>query len=411
MNASQAPATPSPAVARSIADISAFDRYQKARFFPALDGLRCVSILGVISFHAGVPYRTFFGQYGGLGVQFFFVISGFLITTLLLRERRDTNDVSLTKFYLRRTLRIFPLYYSVLAIYCIATLGHDRGTREGQEFFHRLPIFITYTSNWFILNGQGHFALSWSLATEEQFYLFWPAIVTFLSRKPWVPLASILAIAAADLALEISFNSGLIHASPVSAQILTSISTPICFGCVLAYLLHWKKSFDVIYPIVSHPISALVALAVAMTMSLFTPTGNANAFTLFITAMAIVGCVIVATCVVGTGGILKPILTNKAVRHIGVISYGMYLIHQLCLKSTDKLVDRFLPTVGGPMMGPMMHFFIGTSVTILIASLSYHYYESIFLRLKERWAKRPEKPATLLSPAAPAHEPVAGEPA
>src|SRR5689334_7860712 len=136
----------------------AYQRYQQSRFFPALDGLRCVSILGVIAFHSGLTNPSFFGRNGGLGVEFFFVISGFLITTLLLRERSDTGFISLKKFYIRRSLRIFPMYFTVLALYCVATLATDRHTPEGREFFHRLPIFFSFTSNWFIPRD-GHFAL------------------------------------------------------------------------------------------------------------------------------------------------------------------------------------------------------------------------------------------------------------
>jgi len=112
--------------------------YQRSRFFPALDGLRCVSILGVIAFHSGLTNPSFFGRNGGLGVEFFFVISGFLITTLLLREQSDTGEISLKKFYIRRSLRIFPMYFTVLGLYCLATLATDRHTEEGRVFFHRL---------------------------------------------------------------------------------------------------------------------------------------------------------------------------------------------------------------------------------------------------------------------------------
>src|SRR5262245_32214375 len=92
--------------------------------FGALDGLRCISILAVIWAHGpGQRATLFLLRSGALGVDLFFVISGFLITTLLLRERRSTGSVSLARFYARRSLRIFPLYYAVLAIYTIAVLA------------------------------------------------------------------------------------------------------------------------------------------------------------------------------------------------------------------------------------------------------------------------------------------------
>src|SRR5438874_13781643 len=90
--------------------------YLRTKYFGSLDGLRCLSILMVIGFHCNLTCTSFFhtGQYG---VSLFFVISGFLITTLLLREQKSSGTISLKNFYIRRTLRIFPLYYATLFIY------------------------------------------------------------------------------------------------------------------------------------------------------------------------------------------------------------------------------------------------------------------------------------------------------
>ena len=111
------------------------------------------------------------------GVSLFFVVSGFLITTLLPRERSATGNISLKSFYLRRTLRIFLVYYSILGLYVILVL--ERHTEPGAQFWYNLPFFATYTSNWFVPANSDRifFLFAWSLATEEQFYLFWPWII------------------------------------------------------------------------------------------------------------------------------------------------------------------------------------------------------------------------------------------
>jgi hypothetical protein len=150
------------------------------RYFPLLDGLRCLAILGVVWYHAAAPsYASGPLSRGFEGVSLFFVISGFLITTLLLREQSETGDISLRSFYLRRTLRIFPVYYGVLAFYALLVFLQERHSTAGAQFWHNLPFFMTYTSDWFVNADSDRviFLFSWSLATEEQFYLFWPWII------------------------------------------------------------------------------------------------------------------------------------------------------------------------------------------------------------------------------------------
>jgi hypothetical protein len=118
--------------ARSSHDaMASYERVQKTRFFPSMDGLRCLSILAVLAFHCQIPVPGYLGQAGFLGVRLFFVISGLLITTLLLRERDSNGVISLKSFYIRRTLRIFPLYYAVLALFALSVLAFDRHTPEG----------------------------------------------------------------------------------------------------------------------------------------------------------------------------------------------------------------------------------------------------------------------------------------
>ena len=165
----------------------AHERYLGARYFAALDGLRCLSILWVIGFHAQLTnpllHRIF--RRGDWGVGLFFAISGFLITTLLLRERTATGTIALGKFYARRTLRIFPLYYAAIVLYSLLVWRFEHGPEKG-EFFRHLPFFMTYSSNWFVDRFAADrviFAFSWTLATEEQFYLLWPSIIRF-SRRP-----------------------------------------------------------------------------------------------------------------------------------------------------------------------------------------------------------------------------------
>ena len=159
-----------------------YEAFTATAWFSGLDGLRAFSVVAVLWYHLAGEHDLALLNHGNQGVQLFFAISGFLVTTLLLRERRRTGTISLRSFYLRRTLRIFPLYYAVLATYALLVFATLRGTPKGAEFWQHLPAFATYTSNWFVSAdaGTGHgvtFYFAWSLATEEQFYLVWPPLL------------------------------------------------------------------------------------------------------------------------------------------------------------------------------------------------------------------------------------------
>jgi peptidoglycan/LPS O-acetylase OafA/YrhL len=127
----------------------AHEEFLRTRIFPGLDGLRCLSIVLVVAYHVSGMHSGFLGR-GYLGVALFFSISGFLITSLLLRERESHGHISLARFYGRRSLRIFPLYYAVLAAYVVLTLVFEKGAEERADFFANLPAFLSYTSNWFV---------------------------------------------------------------------------------------------------------------------------------------------------------------------------------------------------------------------------------------------------------------------
>ena len=124
-----------------------FERFCAIQRFGALDGLRALSVTAVVWHHtSGMPGPAIFTK-GYLGVDFFFAISGFLITTLLVREQNATSRISLGKFYARRCLRIFPLYYVTLLLYVVLVALTQHNSAEGKDFFRHLPAFATYTSN------------------------------------------------------------------------------------------------------------------------------------------------------------------------------------------------------------------------------------------------------------------------
>jgi peptidoglycan/LPS O-acetylase OafA/YrhL len=341
------------------------------KYFGALDGLRALSIVMVIGFHCGLTDTSVF-KWGQYGVSLFFVISGFLITTLLLRERDTAGQISLKNFYIRRTLRIFPLYYAAILIYTALVIALEHGPERGA-FFRNLPFYFTYTSNWFVDKDAGPrviFAFSWSLATEEQFYLIWPGIVRF-ARRWWIPLAIILSAACCDMFFEAGIDRGWVGFGPTSNRILTSIATPICLGCGLAYLLHSPRGFGAARLILARKIAAPLALV-----------GLALAYHFYLVPLMLACMVLlVGACCIRSDNGLWWMLANPVVRYIGTISYGLYLLHMLAMNATRKIRSEH----------DWIFLLIAFAISIALASASYWMFELPFLRLKNRFKRAESK--------------------
>jgi len=159
--------------------------FQKARVFSGLDGLRFLSITAVVWHHAVTDSAWFApGHYGFLGVDLFFVISGFLIVSLLLREKDKTNTISLKKFYIRRSLRIFPIYYGFILLLAAGYYFGSPNSDFGRGFLSELPLYIFYLANFAPVT----FSIVWSLATEEQFYLVCPFLEKYLGKMIYLVL-------------------------------------------------------------------------------------------------------------------------------------------------------------------------------------------------------------------------------
>jgi peptidoglycan/LPS O-acetylase OafA/YrhL len=350
------------------------DTFQHTRHFPSLDGLRALGVLAVIWHHVVNPS----GPWGFFGVSLFFGLSGFLITTLLLRERADVGYVSLGNFYMRRALRIFPLYYAVLAAYTVLVLVTEPRSGPGQQFFGHLPYFLTYTSNWFVdphPRSRVIFYFAWSLATEEQFYLLWPSVVRF-GRRWQQPVVFMTLLLLIDQAAEWYSARTPASAHVLPLRIATSVAAPICLGCLAAYATDRPGSF--------RPIAASLGRkwASLLLMFLLLPAVALGA-PLLLTHLLLV--LLVVSCCVQPAHLLSPLLANRMVRYIGSISYGMYLMHMLAFNATRRL----LPV---NWQSPAVTYIAVVMVTVLVAGVSFRTYERWFLGLKDRYRADSARP-------------------
>ncbi|HVG64266.1 MAG TPA: acyltransferase [Hyalangium sp.] len=362
----------------------AHQEFLRTRIFPGLDGLRCLSIVLVVAHHVSGVHHGFLGR-GYLGVSLFFAISGFLITTLLLREREAHGHISLARFYGRRSLRIFPLYYAVLAVYVGLVLFAEQDAQRKAAFFENLPAFLTYTSNWFVPqvpNTSIIFYFAWSLATEEQFYLLWPGVMRLAHR--WGAVLFMTGLLVISLWAPWAVETGRLDDTLLSVRILASFAPPICMGCLAAYALHSPRGFAWLYRVLGYtwmpPLLLVLVLAAVATES--TPIGLTS---VVMTALVVSSCI-------RTGHLLMPVLTLQPIRYVGMISYGIYLLHMIAWNAVRRAV-------------PGQHFTVNLVLTLglsmLLAGLSYRYFESWFLRLKERLAAGPS-PAKASHRASPA---------
>lgn len=354
-----------------------FQAFVQTKTFGSLDGLRAFSIAAVVWHHTAARFfhDVPLFQMGNKGVNFFFAISGFLITTLLLREKDRSGSISLKKFYARRSLRIFPLYYGVLLVYCVLVAVLEGGSARGAAFWTHLPYYLTYTSNWFVGLGDEAiiFYFAWSLATEEQFYLVWPSVERFLGGVRAVLLACVL--------VAVSFGahaaaSGLDGPIPFGVRVAGSVALSICIGVIAAHALHHRATFRVVWAALGHRWSSL--LAVTLTAVAFWAAPALGIWSHLVIDFMLV--VTVVSCVVREDHWLGPWLRLRPIAWVGVVSYGVYMFHMLA----KNLVSRAVGQALGDQ--PLLEFLAVLSVAVFAATLSHQYFESFFLKAKARFS-------------------------
>lgn len=341
-----------------------FADFQGQKKFQALDGLRALSILAVVWHHTASPFMHGMATYVGThGVTLFFAISGFLITSLLLRERDRRGHISFKDFYIRRALRIFPLYFGVLLIYAVLVAIFERDSAAGRMFWHNLPYFLTYTSNLFVpLDGRVIFYFAWSLAVEEQFYLIWPCVLTLTST----PARATWALGAVLLACVTLVVSGRMNANTLPLAILG--------GAWLSLLLHQRRSHEFLVRFLRQPVF-VGALAVFTAIALSTPQ---------IPAYVVHGLFVLW---VGVAVLAKPqgwvqMLETRPMVFVGTVSYGVYMLHMLAKNAAERVLRHL-----GDWDSPLALFAFTLAVALVLARLSHVYYEQPFIRLKARFER------------------------
>jgi len=342
------------------------DDYLRRARFPSIDGLRCLAVIPVVWHHATPwPPPGLLGR-GPLGVDLFFAISGFLITTLLLRERRTYGAVAVGRFYARRALRIFPAYYVVLGLTTIRAIALMPGGPARDHFLRNLPYWASYTANWFVDFDVGHpviFAFAWSLATEEQFYAVWP----WLARAPrWVMPAVALALLGAHESMLVGWVGATWPA--LARRMVASIASPICMGALVAWVLDTPRGFARLRPLLGSRISAPAALFVLVTLVVL---GSAPV------VVAVSMTLLVAACAIRRDHGLVALLEARPLRFVGAISYELYLVHVGAITAVKHLAPAH--AIDAPFV-----FACGLLLALPLAQLLHRAVETPLLPLRAR---------------------------
>lgn len=358
--------------------------------FPGLNGVRFIAAFLVIIDHTelfksylGYPTlwaNSYSAYLGAFGVSIFFVLSGFLITYLLLEEQQEA-PIRIRHFYYRRILRIWPLYYLILGLgffviphldfFQVPIYSSDMG-----NFLPRLLLFVGLAANVaFVYLPTVPFAnVLWSVAVEEQFYLFWPHVVRVKRYLLWI----MLVLLAGYLALK--FYAGGVDRQFELLVIRTRFSSMI-IGGVGAYLLfHQKALIQFLY----HPVVQGVLLLLFVCMGMDWVDYHSLAW-MQDELISLVVCGLIFNIATNPRTLIS--LENGLFAYLGKLSFGLYVYHLfavvLVLKGLPAIVDlQSLPTwIGYPLtLGTIL------GLTTGISHLSYCYFESYFLRKKVRYS-------------------------
>jgi peptidoglycan/LPS O-acetylase OafA/YrhL len=399
---------------------------------PALDGLRGIAVLTVVVLHFSFlhPHTaaelTFFRitSIGWMGVDLFFVLSGFLITGILIDARNKAHYFR--TFFIRRTLRIFPLYYAFLLI-VLVVLPYARSTApETNELWlvAYLGNVLMATAGW---EGMpSHTTHLWSLSIEEQFYLVWPFVVYRVDNR------RLVRICAAAFGLAIATRAGLFAATAdgiAGYTLLPARLDPLAAGALLATLLRIPGGFDLVRrwvrPVATGSLAVLAGVAAlnvhSAPLDSLLPPLALSVQVVGYSAIALLAAAVVASAVATpAGSMLDCLLTARPLLSLGRYSYAIYLFH---VPLRDALRSHFeragtLPLLFGSQLAAQFAVIaFGLGLSWLVALVSWHGFEKHFIALKDRLApssgralarvpaEQPidpaAQPAPLLVPAAP----------
>jgi len=362
-------------------------------YFPNLNGLRFIAAFLVIIHHIEqfklvlklenyfytIPFILVIGK---LGVVLFFVLSGFLITYLLLAEESAFKKISIGKFYIRRILRIWPLYFLILflAFVVLPNIGLFTFPGMGKDFIYsdlwlKILLYAFFFPNLVVamLGIVPYASHTWSIGTEEQFYLVWPVILTYIRRfRIWLMASIVVFYLFFEKILASQYGDFIPSKGTIAAFWSTFNIDCMAIGGIFAILLFQQSKLLKLFLNKYIFYIALITVSSLMIKGIIIPYVHNELYAVLF------GLIILNFAANNQIGIS---LENKVLNYLGNISYGLYMYHSIGIILAISIAKSAGITTNW-LIYPLSFI-----LTILIAGLSYRYYESYFLQFKHRFSK------------------------
>jgi len=368
-------------------------------YFKNLDGLRFIAAFLVILQHESdyksyaVPtysnvFKPYLADIGRYGVTLFFVLSGFLITYLLLTEKKTRQTVDIKKFYIRRILRIWPLYFAfgILVTFTIDFVLRAFGVNERTPILTNLIFLLTFSVNFqllFAAYNRGIIEILWSVCVEEQFYAIWPWAINWGFRRIRSVIFIFIGIGVFSCVLMHSLaEKGIIHGQMNPVYIF-----PLCrfghfgIGAYAAYLLFDVKQYSKISRYIRNKFlqAGVIVLALLISFQFIRFPSFVDSYLLDMIPALLFACIILSS----VSGNFVFNLEGWLIRQMGTFSYGIYIIHPSIGQITIGIFKKYIPN--GFFNYEIFYPLCVTVMTVVIAGISYHLYEKQFLKLKKRF--------------------------
>jgi peptidoglycan/LPS O-acetylase OafA/YrhL len=346
-------------------------------YVPELDGLRGLAVLAVVLYHCEtrLPYPPIHRvvQWGWAGVNLFFVLSGFLITGIILDSRDDPHFFR--NFYARRSLRIWPVYVLLLLlVFVLVPLTFDGFWSAVYQTRHAPWLYLVlFVQNLFVLTLPGTIGPTWSLAIEEQFYVIWAPVARAV-RNGHLLVALLL------VALASPFVRAANHGALTPTHTLIHLDG-LAFGSMIAVALRTVRWTQIAFQRI-----AIVAMGLAVPVLgylLYVGSAFSDSFL----ALLFAGGLLLALTTTGSRRLFNRALTSRPLRFYGRISYGLYMVHILVftlIGAFDERMNKYGTT------GALTVVAVRIALSTLVATAMWHGFEKPILRLKRHFHARAE---------------------
>jgi peptidoglycan/LPS O-acetylase OafA/YrhL len=356
------------------------------RHIPALDGLRGVAVLAVMFYHLEllVPWLGPISHGGFLGVDIFFVLSGFLITSVLLKEQSKTGQINLKNFYMRRIFRLIPAYWVFLAVlflfgnYLLSPLA---AKTIYDNYSYNFILAFLYLMNWNRASAEtavaGNLNHTWSLSIEEQFYIFW-SLVMYLAFSEKRSRKTIFFITIGSVAVVICWRIGrALNGTPYDVMYYSTDTRidALLIGCAASMIYMWKLVPASFFKTAYFNLLVFVMYIGAVWVFFNASSKDISLYTALLPLFTASTAIIILWLMTREKTPVHFLLENKFLGWIGKISYGLYLWHFLAYEFSKETFSS-----------AEVQITAGIILAFAVSALSYYLVEQPFLKIKNRFS-------------------------